>query len=474
MNNLKKIILAGLISVAMVGAGIQVANAQVNSAVGGQSLWKMVSGALQPMVSSWTIGSSASRVAKVWATDIDTTSLTFAGISGNLDMGGFNINNIGKLFTGNASSTLFSNFGTAYFGGTSTSTFSSTGALTLSSALGIASGGTNNTSYLTPAGGFNGLVYYDGTKLSTNSDLEDLSYNSSTHVVQTNKLQIQSAQTTVATFTNSTQSQSSTGGAGMIGYANPGTAMTAGSRLGFYLFGGAINTASTTANASGIAGFADETWSASQNGSSVQIYTTPRGSTTRVTHTTFASNGNVGVATTTPAWGIQIASSTAPQFALTDPSAAANKKHWVMRSVGGDLYMATSTDAYATSTQPSALELTKEGMAIFNGTAHGGSCTLVDGATITVDWNCGNTQEVVLAGTGRTLAFSNVSKGTAMKIWVWQDATGSRTITTYPTGTHWQGGSAPTLTTTAGKFDILVFTTSTSTTQYSGQAGTNY
>lgn len=97
-----------------------------------------------------------------------------------------------------------------------------------------------------------------------------------------------------------------------------------------------------------------------------------------------------------------------------------------------------------------------------------------DGATITVDWLQGPTQEVVLGATGRTLAFSNVQPGAALKLWVWQDGTGSRTITTYPTGTHWAGGTAPTLTTTANKFDILVFTTASSTTQFSAGASLNY
>ncbi|OHA03528.1 MAG: hypothetical protein A3C16_00430 [Candidatus Sungbacteria bacterium RIFCSPHIGHO2_02_FULL_51_29] len=59
----------------------------------------------------------------------------------------------------------------------------------------------------------------------------------------------------------------------------------------------------------------------------------------------------VGVGTTTPAWTLQVASTSA-YFALSDTDAAANNKHWVWRSTGGDLYLATSSDAYATSTTP--------------------------------------------------------------------------------------------------------------------------
>lgn len=64
----------------------------------------------------------------------------------------------------NASSSLLSVFSTAYFGGTATSTFNSSGALTLASALGVASGGTATSTWLT-----GGLVFYDGSTLSQGS-----------------------------------------------------------------------------------------------------------------------------------------------------------------------------------------------------------------------------------------------------------------------------------------------------------------
>lgn len=74
----------------MIGAGMHSAQAQVS----GQTIWKVISGAIQPVVSSWTIGSSSNRIAKIWATDLDTSTLTFGGISGNLDMGGYQILNV--------------------------------------------------------------------------------------------------------------------------------------------------------------------------------------------------------------------------------------------------------------------------------------------------------------------------------------------------------------------------------------------
>jgi hypothetical protein len=67
---------------------------------------------------------------------------------------------------------------------------------------------------------------------------------------------------------------------------------------------------------------------------------------------TLLPKGALGLGTTTPAWQLQVASSTGPQFTLTDPNGPANKKHWTERSVGGNWYLATSSDAYATSTTP--------------------------------------------------------------------------------------------------------------------------
>jgi hypothetical protein len=58
-----------------------------------------------------------------------------------------------------ASSTLFSNFGTAYFGGSATSTFNSAGVLTLASPLAISSGGTATSTI----GVTNGIIYNNGT-----------------------------------------------------------------------------------------------------------------------------------------------------------------------------------------------------------------------------------------------------------------------------------------------------------------------
>lgn len=88
------------------------------------------------------------------------------------------INNSGKLTTANASTTIFSAYGPAYFGATATSSFSTAGALTLITPLGIASGGTASSTSLGGILAGNGLsaiksvvigsgLTFDGTTLAT-------------------------------------------------------------------------------------------------------------------------------------------------------------------------------------------------------------------------------------------------------------------------------------------------------------------
>ena len=84
-----------------------------------------------------------------------------------------------------------------------------------------------------------------------------------------------------------------------------------------------------------------------------------------------------------------------------------------------------------------------------------GIVTATDGATVTFDLSLGNFQTVTLGG-NRTLAVSNVKVGQVFMLKIVQDGTGSR-IPSWFTTLKWAGGSAPTLTTTAGKADIFGF-----------------
>src|ERR1051326_1399197 len=69
-----------------------------------------------------------------------------------------------QLFNGKASSTLFSSYGPAYFGGTATSSFSTSGALTLATPLTTANGGTGTTTWQTGS-----IPFYNGTNFTENN-----------------------------------------------------------------------------------------------------------------------------------------------------------------------------------------------------------------------------------------------------------------------------------------------------------------
>lgn len=102
-----------------------------------------------------------------------------------------------------------------------------------------------------------------------------------------------------------------------------------------------------------------------------------------------------------------------------------------------------------------------------DGSARAGVQVVSDtSGTATIDWSLGNTFDVTLTSTGRTIAFTNVKQGQTIKLALRQDNAGSKTVTTWPTGIKWPNGTVATLTTTANKVDNFVVWTSASTTEY--------
>jgi hypothetical protein len=92
----------------------------------------------------------------------------------------------------------------------------------------------------------------------------------------------------------------------------------------------------------------------------------------------------------------------------------------------------------------------------FTAAQRGTVSALTDGATITPDFAVANNFSVTLGG-NRTLANpTNVVVGQSGVIKITQDGTGSRTLA-FGSSWDWQGGVAPTLTTTANAVDILVY-----------------
>lgn len=154
----------------------------------------------------------------------------------------------------------------------------------------------------------------------------------------------------------------------------------------------------------------------------------------RVRMTILQTNGNVGVGSTTPAQLLSVQ--------------------------GNALFSGNLRVAGITATGTVSLKTFTETI----------SATGNSGASATIDFSLGSVNTITLTA-NTTLAFSNATAGQSVTIFLKQDATGSRTVT-WPT-MLWSAATAPTLTTTANKTDIVtVFYDGTS--YYGFLGGTNY
>lgn len=90
------------------------------------------------------------------------------------------------------------------------------------------------------------------------------------------------------------------------------------------------------------------------------------------------------------------------------------------------------------------------------GSVYSDECDLADGATVTMDLaNCNQGRVTLTAN--RIIALSNETdaEGQTIRLVICQDGSGSHTITSWDSNIRWAGGSAPTLTTTANKCDVI-------------------
>lgn len=91
---------------------------------------------------------------------------------------------------------------------------------------------------------------------------------------------------------------------------------------------------------------------------------------------------------------------------------------------------------------------------------------LVDGATVNWDMSAAINAKWTLGG-NRALTVSNPVAGATYSLGLFQDATGTRTITSWPASFDWGAAGAPTLTTTASKHDrVTLFCTDAATPKF--------
>lgn len=135
------------------------------------------------------------------------------------------------------------------------------------------------------------------------------------------------------------------------------TALASGDNV--FTFGGAgWNGSAYTSTKAQYNMIATQPWTTTANGIGFNWLVTQNNSTLLFMAMTLDNTGHLGIGTTTPFAGLQIATSsvntlqngTFGQFALTDTSAGLNLKHWLFSSDSGTFTLGTTSDLFATGT----------------------------------------------------------------------------------------------------------------------------
>jgi hypothetical protein len=181
-------------------------------------------------------------------------------------------------------------------------------------------------------------------------------------------------------------------------------------------------------------------------------------------------NGSNVAAAVTPTGDVTISNAGVTSIAagaIIDADINASAEIAVSKLADGSARQLLQTDAAGTGVEwasnidvPGTLDVT--GVGTFDAATRGAISALSDGATITPDFAVANHFSVTLGG-NRTLANpANLVAGQSGVVFVAQDGSGSRTLSY---GSYWEfsTGSAPTLTTTAGAVDALVYVVRSST-----------
>lgn len=94
------------------------------------------------------------------------------------------------------------------------------------------------------------------------------------------------------------------------------------------------------------------------------------------------------------------------------------------------------------------------------------------GTTLTIDWDNGNEQLITLTG-NVTLTLNDPRDGGRYVLVLKQDGTGGRTVT-WPASVLWPAGSTPTITATAGKYDLVTLLWLAGAGKYLASINQNY
>ena len=225
----------------------------------------------------------------------------------------------------------------------------------------------------------------------------------------------------------------------LIASSGTTTALINSSGVATYASGQALS----LANASGIAAYASGQVNATA-GTATASKALILDSNKSFTGIADGSFQKIGVGTTSPQYGLQLVGA---------------GTSGVIQSSG--ILIGPSGIGVGTTTPVHPIDVVQHSGVVRASGMHSAISMNADAATVTFDLDQATTHGVTL-GNNRTLALSNVQIGDKFLIRLQQDGTGSRTVTWF-NHISWAGGSAPTLTTTAHKADIIGFLTASGT-----------
>ena len=170
----------------------------------------------------------------------------------------------------------------AVVGSGASMTTSGTGTIGATSAANLAGGAAGNISYQTGAGASafdNSNLFYSTTAGPSSTPAFAVGPRGSNTLLGVFDAFQSVAAATAGAFYN-TGAQSSTGGAFVDAYSDPGAAMNSGSQLGCFRFGGNDLASPTVTVGASMCGYASANWSNTSYPTTWKLYTVPTGSTT--------------------------------------------------------------------------------------------------------------------------------------------------------------------------------------------------
>ena len=343
-------------------------------------------------------GTGSVGAAPVWGACSGSSATAWSAVTG--------ATNTGQAFlVGNGST----------FGATGTGTIAAT------SAANLAGGAAGNISYQTGAGASafdNSNLFYSTTAGPSSTPAFAVGPRGSNTLLGVFDAFQSVAAATAGAFYN-TGAQSSTGGAFIDAYSDPGAAMTSGSQLGCFRFGGNDLASPTVTVGASMCGYAAANWSNTSYPTTLKVYTVPTGSTTltlalTIDNTQTTTFANLPIL---PGTGWVYANNTTVATVTTTPS------------------FATGTTAVTQTTADSSVDVATDAF-VHNvvGTQIADATFTVNNATVVGANACVGPSTVTMTGVATTSTFTITASTDTHAITGWgAPAAGVLYITDYPT-----------------------------------------